>query len=610
MDVVIWVRGKLLLLACEFGLVQLPLISQLRLKCSSYTWQFFSTKSVVYCRIFLQPEMKQFVYVGSTTQSLGERERTRWGKFKQIRAGKSVCGELSLFWHHRRSNYHVAIPLLIMQVPQAACLHTIEQTFINLLQPKLNAPWVRMLVRAKHAQVANSDPVRCVRRFVTSWRDFRRFRRRNLRLTGLTPSVFRSVHVVQSIVYCYQILFDLASDGLNSFLAQKYLRSNRVDSDLLYRLFRMATHLGDPFYETICRSRLNTALKFRQLRCPGTCRPLMTPFLLPESDFKKLTRGLLGDILDVSSDRLLPYHIPSTALLAKSHPKIKDVLFSYRQVLQQWDPHVDPTTAGIVCRCAEILRRHPQLTVVQGHVASSATLFHLPEFLGQVAQSSCGNTVFMSAKDHWKTFHTAVREWISHHELVHYPTDDIRRVWDAAWKLHMQHLGSRWTVDLVRELQRYTPGLIWHVRDHEGSHAHVFCPVKYWMMLQNTFTAASVFQPVSLNESLIMSQMEQAVPPKLLEAFPFRFKSRSARAFPGHTFCPNSRRTGKRADPLLVLQRIQLVNSWLSWHVSPRCLLLRFVRIRDRTTTQSCCGKIFTSCSRNSIQLMMGCARI
>ena len=103
----------------------------------------------------------------------------------------------------------------------------------------------------------------------------------------------------------------------------------------------------------------------------------------------------------------LPCHIPSTALVAKSHPKIKDVLFSCRQVLQQWDPHVDPTTAGIVCRCSEILRRHPQLTVVEGHVASSATLLHLPEFLGQVAQSSCGNTVFMSAKDHWKTFHAA-----------------------------------------------------------------------------------------------------------------------------------------------------------------------------------------------------------
>ena len=149
------------------------------------------------------------------------------GKFKQIRAGKSVHGELSLFWYHRRANYHMAIPMVILHVPRADCLHTIEQTFINLLQPRLNAPWVRALVRAKHANIASSDPVRCVRRYVTSWRQFRRFRRRNITLAGLAPSVFRSEHVVQSLVYCYQILFDLASDSLKSFLAQQLLRSNQ-----------------------------------------------------------------------------------------------------------------------------------------------------------------------------------------------------------------------------------------------------------------------------------------------------------------------------------------------------------------------------------------------
>ena len=176
MDVIIWARGKFLLLACDFGLVQSSLMSRLRIRSSQYTWAFFQSKSVVYCRLFLQPEFKAFLYVGSTAQTLSDRERTRWGKFKQIRAGKSVHGELSLFWYHRRANYHMAIPMVILHVPRADCLHTIEQTFINLLQPRLNAPWVRALVRAKHANIASSDPVRCVRRYVTSWRQFRRFR--------------------------------------------------------------------------------------------------------------------------------------------------------------------------------------------------------------------------------------------------------------------------------------------------------------------------------------------------------------------------------------------------------------------------------------------------
>ena len=83
-------------------------------------------------------------------------------------------------------------------------------------------------------------------------------------------------------------------------------------------------------------------------------------------------------------------------------------------------------------------------------------LLHLPEFLKQMTQSSYNKTVFMSAKDHWQTFHAAVREWISHHEPVNSPTSDIRQVWKEAWNLRVQHLGSHWT---VRELQRRIPGL-------------------------------------------------------------------------------------------------------------------------------------------------------
>ena len=79
MDVIIWARGKFLLLACDFGLVQSSLMSRLRIRRSQYTWAFFQSKSVVYCRLFLQPEFKAFLYVGSTAQTLSDRERTRWG---------------------------------------------------------------------------------------------------------------------------------------------------------------------------------------------------------------------------------------------------------------------------------------------------------------------------------------------------------------------------------------------------------------------------------------------------------------------------------------------------------------------------------------------------
>ena len=89
MDVIIWARGKFLLLACDFGIVQFSLMSRLRIRLSQYTWAFFQSKSVVYCRLFLQPELKPFLYVGSTAQSLGDRERTRWGKSGEVQADTS-----------------------------------------------------------------------------------------------------------------------------------------------------------------------------------------------------------------------------------------------------------------------------------------------------------------------------------------------------------------------------------------------------------------------------------------------------------------------------------------------------------------------------------------
>ena len=170
MNNVLWLRGKFLLFAYDMDMCKSPLLQKFRVSSSSYTWKFVKMTSLVYCRIFLQ-------HVGSSTQTLADRERSRWGKNKQTKANKAVCGDLCLWWRHRMQNVHVPIPLLIMHVPAPRCLRTMEQTFINLLEPRLNAPWVRDLVKSKHTCQALKDPIRCVRRHVVSWREFRRYRR-------------------------------------------------------------------------------------------------------------------------------------------------------------------------------------------------------------------------------------------------------------------------------------------------------------------------------------------------------------------------------------------------------------------------------------------------
>ena len=321
----------------DLGLVQLPLLDKLRIRNANYTWQFLSQPSVIDCRTFLQPELHRFLYVGSSSQSLAARERTRWGKFKQSRSGKAVCGELCLWWHKRMSNFHVPVPFVFMHVPSVSCLRTMEQTFINLLTPELNAPWVQRLLKSKHSIGTKTDPVRPVRRQLVSWRQFNRYRCRALiSLCQAQPSVFRSPKIVGAIVYALQLLFDLASDSSKSFLAHKFLRSNYVDADTVYHLYRAASHLGDPFYETLCRSTLSEILRFRQLPVPRPCVPLCMHLLLPQRKFVRTVRNTLNQCLDVSDDRFVPYHIPTTRVIAASHPKIKDILHNHMAIVRTW----------------------------------------------------------------------------------------------------------------------------------------------------------------------------------------------------------------------------------------------------------------------------------
>ena len=83
---------------------------------------------------------------------------------------------------------------------------------------------------------------------------------------------------------------------------------------------------------------------------------------------------------------------------------------------------------------------------------------------------------------------------------------------------HQHNLSDKWMVSDVLRLQRCASGLVWHVRDHEGSHSHVFCPIKYWRMLDNTYLTASIFRPLSMHAGCAFTQVEQAVPDENLEA--------------------------------------------------------------------------------------------
>ena len=131
----------------------------------------------------------------------------------------------------------------------------------------------------------------------------------------------------------------------------------------------------------------------------------------------------------MSEDRLVPYHIPTTRVIAASHPKIKDVLYNHMDVVQTWASDSTAEQARWKCCCADIVRQHPTVQLVDGHVACSASLLTLPEQLSELTTSSANNSVYPLKEGAWATIRRAVTRWTQDQGLLCIPTDDLRDLW-------------------------------------------------------------------------------------------------------------------------------------------------------------------------------------
>ena len=156
-------------------------------------------------------------------------------------------------------------------------------------------------------------------------------------------------------MFSLQILFDLATEGLQSFLAAKLLRSGHVDDLHIYQLYRLGCSLGDLHCETSVRKRLKKIMLFRKMTVPyepsSLCiRGMGHPFF--PTDTRKLLRTLLQD----SQATLLPFHIPKLQIGFKAHPNVEDVLFNFKELVERWEPD---GTDSLPCNCQSLSELFP-----------------------------------------------------------------------------------------------------------------------------------------------------------------------------------------------------------------------------------------------------------
>ena len=104
-----------------------------------YPLHWTQQTSVVYLRVTTQ---RQAWYVGSTRHTIHDREQSRYRKFLQLCSDRTAYFEPALRYWQTTKTFHVFVPIVIAHEPDEDALRSLESTFIQRLQPRLNHPLV------------------------------------------------------------------------------------------------------------------------------------------------------------------------------------------------------------------------------------------------------------------------------------------------------------------------------------------------------------------------------------------------------------------------------------------------------------------------------------
>ena len=91
-------------------------------------------------------------------------------------------------------------------------------------------------------------------------------------------------------------------------------------------------------------------------------------------------------------------------------------------VVQSWTADATAEQRGWTCSCATMVARHPEVQLVDGRVACSASLLSLPDDLKELAASSANKAVYPLKDGAWVSFRQAVTKWTQDHDARSWPS--------------------------------------------------------------------------------------------------------------------------------------------------------------------------------------------
>ena len=292
----------------------------------------------------------------------------------------------------------------------------------------------------------------------------------------------------------WSLLVALSQGGLQTFNAERMLRSAQVSNRNCFALYRMANLLDDPPRIAV-RATLKRCLRFRNLPIPCSAKPLCIP-LLAHSAFPANVRKWLQSHILRHKDYLVPFHLPSKTVVSGKHCSFRSVLYNNIVSAESWSWDEPPS-----CHCQHWKQEHPDLQTVDGHVASPAHLLNVSARLRQYLRHSADSQVYPKKANYLHETWKSVKKWCQHYGLF----DITFQMWsdflDEQWPQHVQDSYSALKYKDVLFLRNILECFFVHGRDHAITHTHVFCPLFAWNVYKATFGDTQVYEMLNLDVS-------------------------------------------------------------------------------------------------------------
>ena len=271
---------------------------------------------------------------------------------RQIQKKRLAYYEPAIHWCHANANYSAFVTVVLQPVPGAVrALLAMESTCQEILEPRLNSPWVHTLLRkvgihlTKPQHPMHGSLQASGRRLVCIYD----------RCCYNFDHALGLGFVLSNAELAFQLLYKLVDGGIGKFHASRVLRATYATAPVLYLLWRLTVPLQEPF-RMRSRNQLKSVFKFRKLLLPPLhCR---IRSLQLSHDFVQALRKWVRDFVKRHRSLFPPLNYPSGAVVDIANPALSIQVFNYKRWLQKWHPMVQWRCACRYLSCSPTKSGH------------------------------------------------------------------------------------------------------------------------------------------------------------------------------------------------------------------------------------------------------------